>query len=416
LNAQTETAPYPHIHEPHEGDQSRRHALTSILIVSQPARDGVLRHVDLLCRYLIAQGIRLHLAYSHRNASGQLYALLNHVADHGGQTLNLNTGNSPQLADIPALMALRRLIQQERPQVIHAHSSKAGGLIRGLGLLGLRTPIFYTPHAYYRMHDTKNWKARIFHVLERFLGGVGTSIGMGTSEAQFARDILKVPASHRIVIPNGINTRRYRPASTDEKRALREEYGLPPDVPLLGTVGRFSAQKDPVTLYAALARVFPNAPDLWFAHLGHGELEPEVDAFLAGHPFANRIKRIGYLADSAPFYQMLDGFVLSSRYEGMSYGAMEAFACGLPAVLTDVPGNLDLAAYEFSHVWKAKPGDAESIADAILAWRRSGTRALQTNHCEIMVRRFAEDICNSHVLAAYENAIAGGGDPPRKNR
>jgi glycosyltransferase involved in cell wall biosynthesis len=257
------------------------------------------------------------------------------------------------------------------------------------------------------MHDTSNWKARAFHAIERLLGGVGTSIGMGASESNFARDILKVPIAQRIIIPNGVNTRRYRPVSAEEKRALREKFGLPRDVPILGTVGRFSVQKDPLTLYTALAHVLPNAPELWFVHLGRGELEPEIDLLIAGQPIAQRIKRIGYLADSAPFYQMLDGFVLASCYEGMPYAAMEAFACGLPGILTDAPGNSDLAAADFSHVWKAKPGDAESVADAIMGWWKSGTRAPETNHREIMVRRFSEDICNSHVLAAYETAIAG---------
>ena len=133
----------------------------------------------MLCRYLIQP--RRHGAsclYSDRKSCEQLHSLVKHVDNHGGRTLNLRTGNAPQWADIPATRALRRLIQEGQPEVIHAHSSKAGGLVRGLGLLGLRTPIFYTPHAYY-LHDPKHWKARIFHTAERWLGGVGTSIGIG---------------------------------------------------------------------------------------------------------------------------------------------------------------------------------------------------------------------------------------------
>ena len=365
----------------------------------------MLRHVDLLSRYLIEKGVRVHLAYSDLKSCEQLHELIKHVDAHGGRTLNLRTGNAPQWADISALRALRRLIREERPQVIHAHSSKAGGLVRGLGLLGLRIPIFYTPHAYYRMHDPGSWKSRIFHTAERCLGTVGTSIGMGSFESEFARDILKVPASKRIVIPNGINTDLFRPASVDRKRLLREKFGLPLETPLLGTVGRFSAQKDPETLYAALARVFARVSNLAFVHLGQGELEPKIDAFLTGHPFAGKIKRIPYLSDSVPFYQMLDGFVLASRYEGLSYAAIEAFACGLPAILTDAPGNADLATYGFSHVWHATPGNVDSLAEAILAWYDSAASWNQTNHREVMLNCFTEDICNSRVLAAYERQL-----------
>lgn len=376
------------------------------LIVSQPASDGVLRHVDLLCRHLIEQGVRLHLAYSSLNARDQLHALVQHVADHGGRTLDLRTGNAPQWADLPAARALQQLILDERPQVIHAHSSKAGGLVRGLGLLGLRVPIFYTPHAYFKMHDRQNWKARFFHFAERCLGRIGTSIGMGTHEANFARDVLKVPETQRIIIPAGIDTEVFHPATAERKRMLREKFGIPPEVTLLGTVGRFSAQKDPMTTYAALAKVLPQVPDLYFAHLGSGELEPEVDAFLSTCSCADRIRRVPYLADSPQFYQMLDGFILASRYEGLSYAAQEAFSCNLPGILSDAPGNTDFAAAGFSHIWMAEPANVDSVAEAIRAWHSSERRATEPNHRGIMLRHFAKGICNSRVLAAYERAIA----------
>jgi glycosyltransferase involved in cell wall biosynthesis len=376
------------------------------LIVSQPGTDGVLRHVDLLCRYLISQDVRVHLAYSDDQSCDQLRALVKHVADQGGRTLNLRTGKRPQSADFAALRGLRRLIQEERPQVIHSHSSKAGGLVRVLGLLGLDVPIFYTPNAYFRMHDAGNWKARVFHTAERLLGRVGTSIVMGSFESEFARTVLRIPEARQRIIPNGINVRLFCPASPERKRLLREKFGVPSDVPLLGTVGRFSTQKDPETLYAALALVFERVPDLFFVHLGQGELEPKIDAFLADKPFSARIKRIPQLSDTTEFYQMLDGFVLPSRYEGMSYAALEALACGLPAILTDAPGNSDLAAYGFSHVWQPKPGNVDAVAEAIFRWH-ADRLSIQSNHREVMVQHFAEDICNSRVLAAYEEATAG---------
>jgi glycosyltransferase involved in cell wall biosynthesis len=381
----------------------------NVLIVSQPGTDGVLRHIDLLCRHMIRRGVRLHLAYSDDQSCGQLFALVEFVAAQGGRTVNLKTGKAPQFADIPAIRSLMRLIRDERPDVIHAHSSKAGALVRCLGLLGLRTPILYTPHAYYRMHDPGNWKARIFHGAERWLGRAGTTINMGRFESEFARDILKIPVSRGIIIPNGIDASRFLPAPPERKRLLREKFGVPLDVPLLGTVGRFSAQKDPETLYAALARVSARAPDFFFAHLGKGELEPKVDSFLAGQPFAGKTKRVSYLGDSTEFYQMLDGFILTSRYEGLSYAALEAFACGLPAVLTDAPGNADLADYGFSHIWWVKPGNVDSVVQGISAWLEYAKHPAPSNHRDVMIERFTDEICYSRVLAAYETV---GATPP----
>jgi glycosyltransferase involved in cell wall biosynthesis len=384
----------------------------TVLIVSQPGQDGVLRHVDLLCRYMIRRGVRLHLAYSDRQSCSQLRALVEHVDESGGRTLNLRVGNAPEFADVRALRALLQLIREVKPEVIHGHSSKAGGLVRILPLLGVHTPLFYTPNAYFRMHDPQNWKARIFHFGERLLGKAGTTIVMGRFESEFARDVLKVPLARQVVIPNGIDTEWFRPVWPERKRELREKFGVPPDVPLLGTVGRFSRQKNPEVLYRALADVADRAPDLHFAHLGKGELEPAVDTFLAGKPFAARLTRIPYLANSSEFYQMLDGFILTSLYEGLSYAALEAFACGLPAVLTDAPGNADLADYGFSHIWWTKPGDVDSTARGIGRWYDALQARGLPNHREVMTTSFTEEICNARVYAAYEAAIAAKSQRP----
>lgn len=376
----------------------------TVLIVSQPGQDGVLRHVDLLCRSLIRRGVRLHLAYSDRQSCAQLVALVEHVRESGGRALNLRVGNAPEPADIGAIRSLLKLIREEKPDVIHGHSSKAGGLVRCLPLFGVKTPLFYTPNAYFRMHDARNWKARLFHFGERLLGKAGTSIVMGRFESEFARDVLKVPVTKQAVIPNGIDTGWFRPVWPERKRELREKFGVPADVPLLGTVGRFSRQKNPEILYRALAQVAERAPDLHFAHLGKGELEPPVDAFLAGKPFTSRLTRIPYLANSSEFYQMLDGFILTSLYEGLSYAALEAFACGLPAVLTDAPGNADLADCGFSHIWWIKPGDVESTARGIALWYDSLRGRGLTNHREVMEAHFTEEICNTRVYEAYVKA------------
>jgi glycosyltransferase involved in cell wall biosynthesis len=255
------------------------------------------------------------------------------------------------------------------------------------------------------MHDRQSPKAHFFHLAERWLGTVGKSISMGPHEIAFARDTLKVPAERRLMIPAGIDTEEFCPVTPERKRLLREKFGVPADVKLLGTVGRFSLQKDPATLYAALARVLPKAPNLYFAHLGDGELAPQIDAFLEGQPMAARIKRVPYLADSAQFYQMLDGFILASRYEGLSYAAQEAFACNLPGILTDAPGNADLAIYRFSHITKATPGEVESVADAILTWYHTDGIGAVPNHREVVLKNLCQSICNSRILAAYEKSV-----------
>lgn len=385
----------------------------NVLLVSQPARDGVLRHVVGLVDFLLAQGDHVHLAYCDHDASDQLHALVDRVRAAGGQVLNLGVRNAPQPRDLPAVLRLHALIRKERPDVIHAHSSKAGALVRGLGLLGLRTPIFYTPNSYYRMHDPESRKARVFHTLERLFGRIGTTITMSRCESTFAERVIGVPLARQLVSGNAVDFGIFHPPTPQERIEVRARFGLPAEVKIIGSVGRFSLQKDPLTMYAAFAAVARELPDVHLAHLGQGELEPQVNALIAAHGIADRCHRLPYMTDTAPFYRALDGFLLTSLYEGMSYAVLESLASDLPLVLTHAPGNDDFGDHGFSHLEWCQPGDLPSITAAIRSWRQKLDRPEAPNHREIARAHFSLDSAFLPVKEAYRRAAPSslGGAP-----
>lgn len=152
-------------------------------------------------------------------------------------------GNAPGPGDVPAFARLAALARAVRPTVVHAHSSKAGALARALPLAGVRARYFYTPHAYYKMHErgSVGFKGRMFMIIERVMARIGTTVHCSASETAYARDRLGLTSERRVMIPNGIDTDRFRPAATPgERRTLRADLDLPPDAPLLGTVARLS--------------------------------------------------------------------------------------------------------------------------------------------------------------------------------
>lgn len=375
-----------------------------VVLVSQPGSDGVFRHVEALSNYLLSQNVQVHLAYSDRDACDQLSVLVKTITAAGGKTLNLRVGNQPSPADLPALLNLHRFVGEIGPEVVHAHSSKAGALVRGLSLVGRKARVFYTPHAYYRMNAPGGAKARIFHGIERLLKHVGTTLTCSPDEAAFASDRIGVAPGKQKTIANGVDCARFRPPTGREVSELRSQFAIPGDALVLGTAGRFSPQKDPITTYTALAKIAEEVPNLFFVHLGKGEMEGEVDRILALHGLQNRCRRISYLADSSPFYRMLDGFVLASLYEGMSYAVIEALASNLPIILTKAPGNQGFEGYGLSRMYWAKPGNAESLEDALRAWALDVQgRAKPPNHREIVLEHFSSDAGYARILAAYRS-------------
>lgn len=377
-----------------------------ILLVSEPGVDGVFRHVEGLAHFLIRSGHEVHLAFSDVRGSDQLRRLVSEIVAAGGSTLNLAVGNAPQRGDARAFGRLWSLVRRIRPDVIHAHSSKAGALVRALPFTGVRERIFYTPHAYYGLAGRARPKAWFFNTIERLLGRIGTTIALSEGEKEFAITSLKVPANQLRLIPNPVDAMKFRPADAATKQRLRAGLGIPANAKVLGSVGRLAFQKDPQTLYRAFAAALGREPDLWLYHLGDGELSDECSRLAVDLGIANRLIRRLYLSEPETFYQAIDALILVSRYEGLSLAVLEALACGLPIILSEAPGNLDFVRMGLSHCWSAPVGAGESMAEAIQNWAADCPRERASNHRGMVETRFSEDVCFGALIREYENAIS----------
>ncbi len=376
----------------------------TVLIVSEPGKDGVFRFVEALVHYLVDQAVQVHLAYSDRRSCAQLAALVDFVRAHGGATLNLAVGNQPSVADLPALRALRDFARQVRPDVIHSHSSKAGVLARALALCGIRARQVYQPHAYAGMKPEPTRGRWLYESVERIFGRCGTTLNVSSDEQFYAQQKLHLPPERTVRIANSVDAAQFRPPTSAQKRLLRRRFGLPEKTLVLGSLGRAAPQKDPVTLYRAFTRALETNPELILFHLGSGELDAELDQFIRERNLSDRIIRLRYLATPADFYRAIDGFVLTSVYEGMSLAALEAMACDLPLILSDAPGNHDLIHLPLSHLWTAPIGNVDFFAKAIRNWAESYdrySRPKPSNHRAIALEQFDAGKNFSHVLDLY---------------
>lgn len=388
----------------------------NVLVVTEPGVDGVFRYVDTLCRFLWEQGIDVHLAYSDRRGSDRLLNLVKEVNERGGRTVNLHTANRPSLADGRAFRSLFQLVRAVRPDVIHSHSSKAGFLGRALRLCGIRAVQCYHPHAYVGMRPQPGRFDAVYNLIEGLLGRIANTIVVSADEAAFARQRLKIPSSRVHLIPNGVDLDVFSPISTREKRMLRTKLGLPVDAMVLGFMGRSSEQKDPITLYRAFAHAAKERP-VALLHIGKGELDGAVEAIVHETGLHDRVFRRAYTATPADFYRAVDGFILTSRYEGFSLALLEALSANLPVILSDAPGNRDLFSQPLSHCWTAGVGDVEGFARNIIDWhdRLAGDATSAVNHRELARAQFdVRDRCGA-VLRLYRQLMGKRAAPARED-
>lgn len=140
-----------------------------------------------------------------------------------------------------------------------------------------------------------------------------------------------------VVIPNGIDTRRFRP-DREARLRVREEWGIREGEPLIGLVGRLDPMKDHPTFLKAASLLAPHRADVRFVCVGDGPsaYAEELQSFASHLGLGGRLIWAGTRADMPAVYNALDIACSSSYGEGLPNAVAEAMACGVPCVVTDV--------------------------------------------------------------------------------
>lgn len=129
-----------------------------------------------------------------------------------------------------------------------------------------------------------------------------------------------------LYLPNGVNTQTFHPVAADERMAIRARLGIPGNVPVCLFVGRMVEKKGLHLLLPLVAQL----PGIFWIFVGQGPLRQE----LAPSGNVSIFDGLAH-ADLADLYRAADLLVLPSRGEGFPLVVQEAFACGLPALVSD---------------------------------------------------------------------------------
>ena len=176
-------------------------------------------------------------------------------------------------------------------------------------------------------------------------------------------------------------------------RALRLRLGVPLDVPVLGSVMRFSEEKRPLLWVDVAARVSKRRPDAKFLLIGDGPLWEETCRHAATLGLADRILMPGYEKHSAAAIAAMDVFMLTSRVEGLPNVLIEAQALGVPVVTTDVGGAVETLVHGRTG-YSVSPASPELLSKTVLqilddiAWREAArqTAPIFVRHCFSMAQ------------------------------
>jgi glycosyltransferase involved in cell wall biosynthesis len=168
---------------------------------------------------------------------------------------------------------------------------------------------------------------------------------------------------------------------------------------VVGTVGGLRPEKDHATLLAAFAQC-PDTTRLQI--VGGGPLDASLRSQAHALGIADRVQFVGPVADTAPCYAQFDVFVLSSRTEQLPLVLLEAMACGLPVVATDVGDVRATLPYDAGPCI-APPADADALASSLrLLLGNQGLRAsLGQKNRQVVAERFAAGACLQRFVDLY---------------
>lgn len=221
------------------------------------------------------------------------------------------------------VMKLARHLRHLKPRAVMAHH--IGPLLYG----GLAARLAGVPRFVYVEHDVWHYEKANDARLAALAGLTVRPHVVAVSDrvAQTVRRIM--PSCKVEVIRNAVDTDRFQPG---DRQSARAALGLPADARIIGVAGRLEHVKGQDTLITAMAEV----PQALLVVVGQGSLADAYSAQAASLGLCDRVIFLGQRDDMPDVYPAFDLVCLPSRNEGLPLSIIEAQACGLPVVATDV--------------------------------------------------------------------------------
>jgi|SRR5215831_6873733 len=322
------------------------------------------------------------------SAPGSLASQATQIEGVTAYTVPMGRSISP-IADIAALFRIWRLLRRLMPDIVEFSTPKAGLLgCVAAWLCRIRVRVYFLRGL--KLETSTGFKRRILLWAEQ-VASFCSHVTLCNSRSLRERALeLRIAPSSKLVLlgegsSNGVDVTRFSPGASE----VRRQFGISSAAPVIGFVGRLTADKGVPELLEAFARILRERPDAYLLLVGwfdaaEDALGHELRRRIEGHP---RIVHTGYVKSSAPFYRAMDLLVLPSWREGFPNVVLEAAASGIPVVAATCTGARDAVIPEVTGLL-VPPGYPEAISEAAL--RLMGDSELRRRMSE-SARRWAVD-------------------------
>lgn len=306
--------------------------------------------------------------------------------------------------DIPGLLKLVALVWREKPDILHAHSSKDAWFALWLRWLGV--PVVRSRHISLPLRMPYGRKLIYRYGSDRLIASAGFI-------AANMRESIGVPGERVEVIGECVDTAEFHPG---DGSAFRRELGIAPDAPLFAVIGMLRGEKGQMFFARAAREVLLKRPDVRFVIVGgsagstsSAKFEMKLKEFLRTHFPANpeaAVRMTGFRRDIPVIMRAMDCLVVPSSKDAQTLVIPQAFATGKPVIGSRVGGIPELV-QEGINGLLVEPKNPAALAEAILkvAGNLGAARQWGQAGLRLALNELTTDHKMSELLACYRRAI-----------
>lgn len=335
---------------------------------------GITSYVYTLARGMKQRGHSVYLASS----GGEL---LEKFQQEGAIfiPIPIKTKNEVSPKIIFSALKLSRIIKDRGIELIHSNSRTTQVLGCLLGKLTGK-PHISTCHGFF--------KTRLLRRIFPCWGQAVIAISEAVKE-HLAVDF-RINEEIIFIIHNGIDAGKFQMPNPKSKNEIKKEYGLH-DGPVVGIVARLSDVKGHIYLIEAMSNVLKKNPQAQLLIVGEGKTQRQLVELASELGMEKNVFFIPKVTDTKDVLSIMDVFVMPSLKEGLGLALMEAMACGLAVIGSDVGGIKSLIEHENNGLL-VRPGDPSQLEESIegLLADEEKRKFLGENARDYIIRNFSE--------------------------
>lgn len=306
--------------------------------------------------------------------------------------------------NIKACKKLRKLIEKEEIDLVHAHTPVGGILGRAAAKFASNHPVtMYTAHGFHFYKGAPLIYWILFYTAERLMARCTNIIVTINKEDKYRAKRFKIRKGGSVekIHGVGVNLDKFKP-NPDISSWMRKSLDIPEDAFHIVTAAELNENKNQIKVIEAIALI-PNE-NIYYSLCGKGPNKEKLEARIKQLGLENRVRLLGYRCDMHEVLQTADCFAFPSIREGLGIAAVEALASGVPVIASENRGTREYVRDQFNGIL-CNPDSVEDFKNAILDLiNDEEKRKRMSAHCSESAQAFSTIENDRMMRKIYEKA------------